>query len=47
MGWTRCLLAVEQNEIAQVGGKATNPGILTRADLPVPAGFVIVTSAYA
>jgi phosphohistidine swiveling domain-containing protein len=47
MEWTCCLQVVEQNEIAMVGGKAVNLGILTRAGLPVPPGFVIHTSAYA
>jgi rifampicin phosphotransferase len=46
MEWTRCLQAVEQNEIALVGGKAANLGILTRADLSVPPGFVILTGSY-
>ena len=46
MEWIRCLPAVEQNEIALAGGKAVNLGILTRANLPVPEGFVILTDAY-
>src|SRR5712692_8779174 len=46
MEYIRCLQAVEQNDIALVGGKAANLGMLARADLPVPPGFVILTSAY-
>jgi len=46
MEWIGCLQAVEQNEIALAGGKAVNLGILTRADLPVPEGFVILTDAH-
>ena len=46
MEWTRCLQVVGQSDVAQVGGKAANLGILTRANLPVPEGFVILTGAY-
>ena len=34
-------------DIALVGGKAANLGELLRAGLPVPAGFVVTTDAYA
>ncbi|MFO1375551.1 MAG: PEP/pyruvate-binding domain-containing protein [Steroidobacteraceae bacterium] len=30
----------------QVGGKAANLGVLTRADFPVPRGFVVARTAY-
>jgi len=46
MEFIRCLQATEQSDIALVGGKAANLGILARADLPVPPGFVILTSAH-
>ena len=34
------------DDIDQAGGKGANLGELTRAGLPVPPGFVIVTDAY-
>jgi len=34
-------------DVALVGGKAANLGELLRAGLPVPAGFVVTTAAYA
>ncbi|HZL74999.1 MAG TPA: PEP/pyruvate-binding domain-containing protein [Propionibacteriaceae bacterium] len=34
------------SDIDQAGGKGANLGELTRAGLPVPAGFVVVTDAY-
>jgi rifampicin phosphotransferase len=34
------------SDIDQAGGKGANLGELTRAGLPVPAGFVIITDAY-
>ena len=34
------------SDIDQAGGKGANLGELTRAGLPVPAGFVIITAAY-
>ncbi len=34
------------SDIDQAGGKGVNLGELTRADLPVPAGFVVATAAY-
>src|ERR1700680_1966318 len=46
MEWIRCLPAVEQSDFALVGGKAANLGVIVRADLPVPQGFVILTSVY-
>lgn len=46
MEYIRCLQAIEQDDFALVGGKAANLGILIRADLPVPPGFVILTGAY-
>ena len=35
-----------RDDIDQAGGKGANLGELTRAGLPVPPGFVIVTGAY-
>jgi rifampicin phosphotransferase len=35
-----------RDDIEQAGGKGANLGELTRAELPVPPGFVIVTDAY-
>ncbi len=35
-----------RDDIEQAGGKGANLGELTRAGLPVPPGFVIVTDAY-
>mgnify|MGYP003336193888 FL=1 len=32
--------------LANAGGKATNLGIMLRAGLPVPDGFVVTTDAY-
>ena len=46
MQWIRPLQAIEQSDLALAGGKAVNLGTLTRADLPVPQGFVLLTSAY-
>ena len=37
---------VGRDDIDQAGGKGANLGELTRAGLPVPPGFVIVTGAY-
>ena len=46
MEYIRKLQAIGQDDFALVGGKAANLGILMRADLPVPPGFVILTSTY-
>lgn len=46
MEYIRCLQAIEQDDFALVGGKAANLGILKRAGLPVPPGFVILTRTY-
>lgn len=46
MEWIRCLQSVEQTDFALAGGKAAHLGVLTRANLPVPEGFVILTRAY-
>src|SRR6187200_3172119 len=35
-----------RDDIDQVGGKGENLGVLTRAGLAVPPGFVLVTDAY-
>ena len=37
---------LSRDDIDQAGGKGANLGELTRAGLPVPPGFVIVTRAY-
>jgi pyruvate,water dikinase len=37
---------IQRDDIAVAGGKAINLGEMTRAGLPVPAGFVITTTAY-
>jgi pyruvate,water dikinase len=37
---------LDRDDIDQAGGKGANLGELTRAGLPVPPGFVIVTDAY-
>jgi phosphohistidine swiveling domain-containing protein len=37
---------LSSSDIDQAGGKGANLGELTRADLPVPAGFVVTTAAY-
>jgi phosphohistidine swiveling domain-containing protein len=37
---------VEASELAAVGGKALNLGILTAAGFPVPPGFCVTTKAY-
>ena len=34
------------SDIEQAGGKGANLGELTRAGLPVPPGFVVLTEAY-
>ena len=38
--------AYEPADAARVGGKCASLGAMTRADLPVPAGFAITTDAY-
>ena len=37
---------IGSGDIDQAGGKGANLGELTHADLPVPAGFVVLTEAY-
>ena len=37
---------IGRDDIDEAGGKGANLGELTRADLPVPAGFVVATAAY-
>lgn len=37
---------IDSSHLPQVGGKGANLGELTRAGLPVPPGFCIITSAY-
>ena len=37
---------ISKNDVPLVGGKGANLGEMTRARIPVPAGFVVATSAY-
>jgi rifampicin phosphotransferase len=37
---------LHRSDIDQAGGKGANLGELTHADIPVPAGFVVLTEAY-
>jgi phosphoenolpyruvate synthase/pyruvate phosphate dikinase len=46
MEFVRTLADVGRNDIAMAGGKGANLGELMRAKLPVPPGFVLLTSAY-
>jgi rifampicin phosphotransferase len=50
-GWSimellRCLQDIGPQDIGLVGGKAANLGALLQNELPVPPGFVLLTSAY-
>jgi len=38
--------AIDAGMLSEVGGKAANLGVLTRAGLPVPPGFCVTTEAY-
>ncbi|MDQ6661392.1 MAG: phosphoenolpyruvate synthase, partial [Chloroflexota bacterium] len=38
--------AIDSTFLSLVGGKAANLGEMTRAELPVPAGFCVTTTAY-
>lgn len=44
--YTRDLAMVSQGDFEEVGGKGANLGEMIRAGLPVPGGFVVLTSAY-
>lgn len=44
--YTRRFDELGTTDVAQAGGKGANLGELTRAGLPVPPGFVVVTPAY-
>jgi pyruvate,water dikinase len=46
MTWTRDFEDIDAGMLAKVGGKAANLGELTRAGLPVPPGFCVMTEAY-
>ena len=37
---------IKKEDIASAGGKGANLGELTQAGIPVPAGFVVLSSAY-
>jgi pyruvate,water dikinase len=44
--YTRPFGEIDRRDIALVGGKAANLGEMTRAELPIPPGFVITVAAY-
>jgi pyruvate,water dikinase len=46
MTWSRDFEDIDAGMLATVGGKAANLGELTRAGLPVPPGFCVMTEAY-
>lgn len=46
MPWIRWLSELGLDDAFEAGGKGANLGELTRADLPVPSGFVLVADAY-
>ncbi len=46
MEFIRSLTGVNRHDVALAGGKAANLGELALARLPVPPGFVLLTSAY-
>ena len=46
MEYIRCLDAIHQDDVTIAGGKGANLGALVQAGFPVPAGFVVLTSAY-
>lgn len=46
MEFIRAIADVNRHDVALVGGKAANLGELVKAKLPVPPGFVLLTSAY-
>lgn len=46
MTWTRDFEEIDAGMLTTVGGKAANLGELTRAGLPVPPGFCVMTEAY-
>jgi len=43
---TRVIDLASAAELAEVGGKSRNLGVLLRAGFPVPPGFCVTTSAY-
>jgi pyruvate,water dikinase len=44
--WVIPFSALGASDLAAVGGKGANLGVLTRAGFPVPAGFCVTTSAF-
>ena len=46
MDYTRTFDELGRDDVALAGGKGANLGELSRAGLPVPAGFVVTTAAY-
>ena len=46
MKYVKLLQDVNQEDFSSAGGKGTNLGEMIRAGLPVPKGFVVLTSAY-
>src|SRR5215218_321878 len=46
MTYTTWFDEIRKDDIALAGGKGANLGELSRAELPVPPGFVVTTTAY-
>jgi len=46
MNFTRNLIDITRDDIPIAGGKGANLGELLRAGLPIPPGFVLLTTAY-
>src|SRR5829696_8789279 len=46
MTYTAWFNKIRKDDIALAGGKGANLGELSRAELPVPPGFVVTTTAY-
>src|SRR5690606_36637310 len=44
--WVLPLSAVGAGDLARVGGKGANLGVLVAAGLPVPPGFCVTTAAF-
>ncbi|HEV2579697.1 MAG TPA: PEP/pyruvate-binding domain-containing protein, partial [Ktedonobacteraceae bacterium] len=46
MEYVRNLCTIGPGDIALVGGKAANLGVLLQKEMPVPPGYVLLTTAY-
>ena len=46
MPYIKWFTALSRADLAQAGGKGANLGELTQAKIPVPPGFVVLSSAY-